>query len=40
MFSALGSEVTVATRGPALLREQDEDISSRFTSLAAQRWNL
>ncbi|WP_328309158.1 mycothione reductase [Actinomycetospora sp. NBC_00405] len=40
VFSALGAEVTVATRGPALLREQDEDISSRFTSLAARRWTL
>ncbi|MHC1560349.1 mycothione reductase [Actinomycetospora sp. C-140] len=40
VFSALGSEVTIATRGPALLREQDEEISARFTELAATRWNV
>ncbi|WP_133824954.1 mycothione reductase [Actinomycetospora succinea] len=40
VFSALGSEVTLATRGPALLRDQDEEISARFTELAAQRWNV
>jgi mycothione reductase len=40
VFSALGAEVTIATRGPALLREQDEEISERFTALARQRWNL
>jgi mycothione reductase len=40
VFSALGSEVTIATRGPALLRDQDEEISARFTALAQQRWNV
>ncbi|MFC5140256.1 mycothione reductase [Actinomycetospora rhizophila] len=40
VFSALGSEVTLATRGPALLREQDEEVSARFTELAAHRWNV
>ncbi|MDF2980113.1 MAG: mycothione reductase, partial [Actinomycetospora sp.] len=40
VFSALGSEVTIATRGSALLREQDEEISARFTALAQQRWNV
>jgi mycothione reductase len=40
VFSALGSEVTLATRGPAVLRDQDETISERFTALAAQRWNV
>jgi mycothione reductase len=40
VFSALGAEVTVATRGSALLREQDEEISARYTALAQQRWNV
>ncbi len=40
VFSALGAEVSVTTRGPALLREQDEEISGRFTALARQRWNV
>ena len=40
VFSALGAEVTIATRGPALLREQDEEITARFTELAATRWNV
>jgi mycothione reductase len=40
VFSALGSEVTIATRGPALLRDQDEEVSARFTELAAHRWNV
>ena len=40
VFSALGSEVTIATRGPALLREQDETVTERFTALAHDRWNV
>ncbi len=40
VFSALGSEVTVITRGPALLREQDESVSERFTALAQQRYTV
>jgi mycothione reductase len=40
VFSALGSEVTIATRGPALLRDQDETVSERFTALAQSRWNV
>lgn len=40
VFSALGSEVTVVTRGPALLREQDELVSERFTALAEDRWTV
>jgi mycothione reductase len=40
VFSALGSEVTIATRGSALLREQDEEISARYTALAQQRWTV
>jgi mycothione reductase len=40
VFSALGSEVTILTRGPALLREQDDEITARFTALAQQRWTV
>ncbi|MEJ2867843.1 mycothione reductase [Actinomycetospora sp. OC33-EN08] len=40
VFSALGVEVTVVTRGPALLRDQDETVSERFTRLAQDRWNV
>ncbi|GLZ55533.1 mycothione reductase [Actinomycetospora sp. NBRC 106378] len=40
VFSALGTEVTIVTRGPALLREQDELVSERFTRLAQDRWNV
>ncbi|MFT3662733.1 MAG: mycothione reductase [Gordonia sp. (in: high G+C Gram-positive bacteria)] len=40
VFSALGTEVTVIARGPALLRKMDSDISSRFTAVAAEQWNI
>ncbi len=40
VFSALGVDVTVVTRGPALLRQQDEEISSRFTALAREQWTV
>jgi mycothione reductase len=40
VFSALGTEVTQLERGPALLRKQDEDISRRFTELAARQWEV
>lgn len=40
VFSSLGSEVTIATRGPALLREQDELVAERFTELAEKRWTV
>ena len=40
VFSALGSEVTIATRGPALLRDQDREVSKRFTALAQDRWTV
>jgi len=30
VFDALGVDVTVVTRGPALLREQDELVTQRF----------
>lgn len=40
VFSALGVEVSIVTRGPALLRQTDEEVSTAFTQLAAQRWDL
>ncbi|HTZ45285.1 MAG TPA: mycothione reductase [Jatrophihabitans sp.] len=40
VFSALGVQVTLVVRGTALLRSLDGEISGRFTSLAAQRWDL
>ncbi|HEY2191145.1 MAG TPA: mycothione reductase [Actinomycetospora sp.] len=40
VFDALGVEVTVVTRGPALLREQDELVSQRFTAIAQERFTV
>jgi mycothione reductase len=40
VFSALGSQVSVAARGTRLLRHLDSEISDRFTQLAATRWDL
>lgn len=40
IFSALGVEVTIVTRGSALLRDEDPSISAAFTDLAARQWNL
>lgn len=40
VFSALGTEVTMVTRGERLLRHMDETISSRFTEQARQRWTV
>ena len=40
VFDALGVDVTVVTRGPALLREQDELVSERFTALARDRYTV
>ena len=40
VFGALGSHVTVVARSPRLLREQDDEISDRFTAVAAARWTL
>jgi mycothione reductase len=40
VFSAFGVDVTVVTRSGALLRAEDEDVSRRFTELAARRWDL
>ena len=40
IFSALGTEVTQVNRGKLLLRDHDEEISERFTQLAARQWDL
>lgn len=40
IFSALGVDVTIITRGPAMLRAEDADISAAFTRQAASRWRL
>ena len=36
VFSALGSRVTMMIRGSTLLRGHDDDITMRFTDIAAQ----
>ena len=40
VFSSLGVQVTVITRGDAMLRGQDAEISRGFSDLAAQRWDV
>ena len=40
VFSSLGTEVILATRGAGMLRHLDESLSSRFTQLARQRWDV
>ncbi|RRO16179.1 mycothione reductase [Saccharopolyspora rhizosphaerae] len=40
VFSALGVEVTMIGRSSKVLRSEDVDVSSRFTELAGQRWDL
>jgi mycothione reductase len=40
VFSAFGVDVTVVGRSGAMLREEDADVSARFTELAGQRWDL
>jgi mycothione reductase len=40
VFSAYGVDVTVVVRSGAMLREEDADVSARFTELAGQRWDL
>ncbi|WP_344134598.1 mycothione reductase [Saccharopolyspora halophila] len=40
VFSALGVEVTMIGRSGQALRAEDEDVSARFTELAADRWDL
>jgi mycothione reductase len=40
VFEAMGSEVTMLVRGPRLLREEDEEVSMRFTDVFADRCEL
>lgn len=40
VFGSFGTDVTVITRGEAMLRGEDPDVSARFTELARQRWDL
>ena len=40
MFEAFGARVTIVQRGPRLLMAEDEAISTRFTELATQRFNV
>ncbi|MBB3661349.1 MULTISPECIES: mycothione reductase [Prauserella salsuginis group] len=40
VFSAFGVEVTLIARSGAMLRAEDEDVSRRYTELAAQRIDL
>ena len=40
VFEAFGTAVTIVNRGPRLLRSEDDDISQRYTELAARRFDL
>lgn len=40
VFEALGTEVTIIHRGPRLLSDEDDDVSSRFTQAYARRFDL
>ncbi len=40
VFSALGSRVSIIIRGNTLLRGHDDDITTRFTDLAAKKWEI
>ena len=40
VFGSFGSEVTVINRSAALLREEDDDISARFTEQAQEQWDV
>ncbi len=40
VFASLGTEVTVIARGPRLLRRMDDEISRRFTEVAATKWDV
>jgi len=40
VFSALGSRVTMMVRGSTLLRGHDDDITMRFTDIAAKKWEI
>ncbi len=40
VFSAFGAHVTLVNRSGALLREEDHDVSARFTEVARRRWDV
>jgi mycothione reductase len=40
VFSSFGVAVTVVVRSGALLRQEDRDVSARFTELAAAKWDV
>ncbi|MEO7448957.1 MAG: mycothione reductase [Humibacillus sp.] len=40
VFSSFGTAVTVVARSPRLLRHLDDDISTRFTTLARSQWDV
>lgn len=40
VFSSFGVNVTVVARSGRLLRGHDDDVSARFTELAARRWDV
>ena len=40
VFGSFGTHVTIINRSGALLREEDHDISERFTEIAQQRWDV
>ncbi|MBO0839907.1 MAG: mycothione reductase [Sciscionella sp.] len=40
VFSAFGVDVTILARSDRFLRDEDADISARFTELAKQRWDV
>jgi mycothione reductase len=40
IFSSLGSRVTLLIRGSTLLRGHDDEITMRFTDIAAKKWEI
>lgn len=40
VFSAFGSRVTVVNRSGRLLRQEDAEVSHRFTEIASRRWDV
>jgi len=40
VFGSLGCEVTIVTRGPAMVRDEDRDVSRRLTEVYARRFRV
>ena len=40
VFGSLGTDVTILARGPMLLRKLDVELSTRFTDIAAGKWDV